>query len=1017
MSNQQEYNWKSLPRRKRVPILVGLLAVALVLILTGCGLLLPTPFYETTSVGIAVSGGPSGSLQASFSIGGTGAAAARSLGSSVGAGPLGAVIGAPDPADITLVTLTITGEDRFGVFQDPLATATLTQVGGVWQATVDNLPIGPSLSFGVSAFDAGGTELYSGSSTRVLGGAGETINIALYPVTDATPVFFPVIERITRPAEIVVDTTETVSVDLAGTADETLSVEFTSGGGSFTPNPASVALPSSGAGTLDAAYGAPSVPDTYTHSVKVTNSQGNSVQTQFPTVVVYETGSATITIGIAPAVIGLSASRSGSDVTYTATVTDDAPLSELTYAWSFVQSGGTPGATFAPAAANPATLTGYDETVSGTVELVVTDGDGLSTTVTFGLPAGQFPDTVVAAPPAVMPIVPITEDAIFWVATDFSEIRRANLDGTGVTTILSGLHEPRNLVVDAENGIIYWNEGDGSSPTEGAIKRAPADGSFEETIDSGFGSSTALALDLQGFFIYYDRDGVLYSARTDGSEAPYPAAPWESPPPTVGYTGIDFDPNRQRGENNTYLARPGEGIYSFLDNTKDETFGLLQASPSPQGVAVDEGADLLFWTDPANAAGKVRRAPLPSAWPVTDIAVATGTTPTGIDVDPVSGTVYWSDANGAIYEMDRYSTGAATPLIADRASDVAVVRVNIPTQEVLVTGSNSSLYRGNGIDPGTWTVLIPLPGNPVYSSTVADFNDDGTLDFVAAFFDRIALFANDGTGNFTESTIATAPAVGDGMTTGDYNRDGLPDVFVAYNLENDVVLLNNGNGSFTTVDLGVNPYKGWEAETADFNNDGIDDVFVVNFQNFNYVYIGDGTGGFSATRLDGLGSGSRDVAIADFNSDGALDVFDADGANVAESGVYFGDNTGGFSPPSPVTGGSSTFSATAGDFDSDGDIDIATAGFWNRPDLLFINDGFGNFTYQYLMSDPSWLATSTRVVEAYDLTADGNLDLLIGTSSMYFATGDGNGNFTRHTMSGFFGTPQDIHVGDFDQTN
>ena len=379
----------------RRPSLLTLGTVGLVALLTSCGLLLPTPIYETTTVGIAVSSGPSGSLQASFSIGGTGASAARSLGSSIGGAPLGAIIGAPDPADISLVTLTITGEDRFGVFQDPLATATLTQVGGVWQATVDNLPIGPSLSFSVSAIDAGGTELYSGSSTRVLGGADETINIALYPVTDATPVFFPVIERITRPAEIVVDTTETVSIDLAGTADETLSVEFSSGGGSFTPNPASVALPSSGAGTLDAAYGAPSVPDTYTHSVRVTNSQGNSVQTQFPTVVVYETGSATITIGIAPAVIGLSASRSGSDVTYAATVTDDAPLTELTFAWSFVQTGGTPGATFAPAAANPGTLDGYDETVSGTVELVVTDGEGLSTTVTFGLPAGQLPDSIV----------------------------------------------------------------------------------------------------------------------------------------------------------------------------------------------------------------------------------------------------------------------------------------------------------------------------------------------------------------------------------------------------------------------------------------------------------------------------------------------------------------------------------------------------------------------------------------------------------------------------------------------
>ena len=381
-------------------------AAALALILAGCGLLLPTPIYETTSVGIAVSSGPSGSLQASFSIGGTGASAARSLGSPGGGAPLGAIVGAPDPADIALVTLAITGEDRFGVFQDPLATATLTLTGGIWQATVDDLPIGPSLSFSVGAFDAGGTELYSGTSTRVLGGAGETINIALYPVTDATPVFFPVIERITRPAEILVNSTETVSIDVSGTADETLSVEFTSGGGSFTPSPGSVALPSSGAGTLDASFAAPAVADPYTHSVRVTNEQNNSVETQFVTAVVWELGPAVVSLGIAPTIIGLSTSRSGNEVSFTATVTDDGPQNELSFAWTF--DG---GLAFVDPTANPAVLTGYDDSATGTITVTVTDSDtsvvagGLSTTVSFVLPAGLHPDSVVVS------TIPVGSDA------------------------------------------------------------------------------------------------------------------------------------------------------------------------------------------------------------------------------------------------------------------------------------------------------------------------------------------------------------------------------------------------------------------------------------------------------------------------------------------------------------------------------------------------------------------------------------------------------------------------------
>ena len=375
---------------RRLPQLAALVVAALLLI-AACNPFGPEQIYQTTSVGVAVSAG-SGGATASVVSGGSGAVAARSIASA----PQFAVVGAPDPANITLVTLTISGEDKFGVFQDPLATAVLTNVGGIWQATVDDLPIGPALTFAVEAFDAGGDALYSGSSTVVLGAAGETVSIDLYPVTDGTPVVFPIIQSITRPAEIIVDTSETVSVALSGTANEDLEVSFGSGGGTFTPNPAIVALSGSGTATLDALYGAPSVVGTYDHSVSVTNEQGNSVTTAFQTVVVYETGSVDVVIGIAPAIIGLSASRSGSDVSYTATVTDDRPLGELIYSWSFVQSGGTPGVGFADPAANPGTLGGYDETVTGTVSITVTDGDGLSTTVTFALPAGQFPDAVVA---------------------------------------------------------------------------------------------------------------------------------------------------------------------------------------------------------------------------------------------------------------------------------------------------------------------------------------------------------------------------------------------------------------------------------------------------------------------------------------------------------------------------------------------------------------------------------------------------------------------------------------------
>jgi len=178
-------------------------------------------------------------------------------------------------------------------------------------------------------------------------------------------------------------------------------------------NPIAVPL-SSGAATLDLTYSAPiDAPATYAHSVRAENEQGNSVSRDFTTVVVWDTADGDIAIGgIAPAVTGLALSLSGGDLIFTASATDDGPLGDLTYAWSF--DG---GLSFMDPAANPAALAGYTQAVTGTVTLTVTDSDtsiqagGLSTTITFVLPLGLFPDVVVSEPAS----------GSLWTVTDLGE--------------------------------------------------------------------------------------------------------------------------------------------------------------------------------------------------------------------------------------------------------------------------------------------------------------------------------------------------------------------------------------------------------------------------------------------------------------------------------------------------------------------------------------------------------------------------------------------------------------------
>src|SRR5688500_11654755 len=85
--------------------------------------------------------------------------------------------------------------------------------------------------------------------------------------------------------------------------------------------------------------------------------------------------------------------------------------------------------------------------------------------------------TVVVGAPA--PAAPA--QMLYWTGVDTDSIYRSRLDGSNVELILgpaNGLNDPRHIAVDHVGGKMYWVEMFG-------IKRANLDGSGLETIVSG----------------------------------------------------------------------------------------------------------------------------------------------------------------------------------------------------------------------------------------------------------------------------------------------------------------------------------------------------------------------------------------------------------------------------------------------------------------------------------------------------------------------------------------------------
>jgi hypothetical protein len=167
------------------------------------------------------------------------------------------------------------------------------------------------------------------------------------------------------------------------------------------------------------------------------------------------------------------------------------------------------------------------------------------------------------------------------------------------------------------------------------------------------------------------------------------------------------------------------------------------------------------------------------------------------------------------------------------------------------------------------------------------------------------LFRNrqDGTfQNVTESAGVGDRGYGMGLTVGDINNDGYPDIYIT-NYRPNVLYLNNGNGTFTDISerAGV---AGNECSVGavwfDYDNDGLLDLYVGNYiqydPDYGYFYAPDGFPGPMAydgqldrlyhnkgnnrfedvTELMGIDNPdgrAMGVGAADFNGDGWVDIF------------------------------------------------------------------------------------------------------------------------------------------------
>ena len=275
---------------------------------------------------------------------------------------------------------------------------------------------------------------------------------------------------------------------------------------------------------------------------------------------------------------------------------------------------------------------------------------------------------------------------MYW--TSAGRIQRANLDGSNIEDLVTGLDWARDLALDVAGGKMYWTN-------TGRIQRANLDGSNIEDLVTGLDFPFDLALDVAGK-MYWRNAGRIQRANLDGS------------------------------------------------NIEDLVTGL----DSPRRLALDVVGGKIYWLDWWD---KIRRTNLDGS-NIEDLVTGLDSPPEDLALDVAGGKMYWTDRSGAIRRtnldgsnIEDLVTGLDSPrglaLYLSGAAGGGTTRTgNMSAEESQLTPEIIALYGTlvssfqniffAALIPGTMSVegegggSVEIAGN---DWTLQDYSPDGAL--------------------------------------------------------------------------------------------------------------------------------------------------------------------------------------------------------------------------------------------------------------------------------------------------
>jgi hypothetical protein len=279
---------------------------------------------------------------------------------------------------------------------------------------------------------------------------------------------------------------------------------------------------------------------------------------------------------------------------------------------------------------------------------------------------------------------------VYFIDASGGHLHSVNPDGSDLKTLVTGRHRiPDGIVVDKEQGHIYWTEMGIPNKEDGSIERANLDGSNHITIVPKGKTFTPKQLQLD------KRNGRLYWCDREG---------------------LRVMPSNLDGSHLQTLIQTGQGEADRADLTRWCV-----------GIAIDVKSGKLYWTQKGfdnGDVGRIFRANLDiprgaSATSRPDIELLFDKLPEPIDLDLdlEHRLIYWTDRGDAPRgntvsraPMDSAPLSTQPEIVFTHLMEGIGLALDVPGNRMFIADLGGSLYSAS-LDGKTHKVLLAVQGN------------------------------------------------------------------------------------------------------------------------------------------------------------------------------------------------------------------------------------------------------------------------------------------------------------------